>query len=303
MPGQDSANSQDSASGQDRTESQDSASGHLSTRDFSTLLVEERADRVVVLLNRPEVRNAIDQQMVDELHAVCAALEKDPKVLIIAGTEGVFASGADIAQLRERRRDDALQGINSTIFVRIAKLPMPVIAALDGYCLGGGAELAYAADFRIGTPEVRIGNPETGLGILAAAGASWRLKELVGEPVAKEILLAGRVLKAEEALAVNLVTELHEPGQLMDAAHRLADRIARQDPLAVRITKSVFHAPAEAHPIIDQLAQGILFESQAKFDRMQNFLNRKSTDKKNTKKNTGTENTGSENSTTDGTKS
>ncbi|HEY3574050.1 MAG TPA: enoyl-CoA hydratase/isomerase family protein [Arthrobacter sp.] len=265
---------------------QDSANRHLGTLEFSTLLVEERGDRVVVLLNRPDVRNAIDQQMVDELHAVCAELEKNPKVLIIAGTEGVFASGADIAQLRERRRDDALQGINSTIFVRIAKLPMPVIAALDGYCLGGGAELAYAADFRIGTPAIRIGNPETGLGILAAAGASWRLKELVGEPVAKEILLTGRVLKAEEALAVNLVTEVHEPAELMDAAHRLADRIARQDPLAVRITKSVFHAPAEAHPLIDQLAQGILFESQAKFDRMQAFLDKKNSAKKNTTNNT-----------------
>lgn len=253
---------------------QDSATGHLSTLGFTTLLVEERADRVVVLLNRPDVRNAIDQRMVDELHQVCAALEQDPKVLIIAGTDGVFASGADIAQLRERRRDDALQGINSTIFVRIAKLPMPVIAALDGYCLGGGAELAYAADFRIGTPSVRIGNPETGLGILAAAGASWRLKELVGEPVAKQILLAGRVLKADEALAVNLITELHDAPELMDAAHDLADRIGRQDPLAVRITKSVFHAPAEAHPLIDQLAQGILFESQAKFDRMQAFLDK-----------------------------
>jgi len=294
VPGQDGTKGQVSAKGQD------SANVHLGTRDFSTLLVEERADRVVVLLNRPEVRNAIDQQMVDELHAVCAVLEKDPKVLIIAGTQGVFASGADIAQLRERRRDDALQGINSTIFVRIAKLPMPVIAALDGYCLGGGAELAYAADFRIGTPAVRIGNPETGLGILAAAGASWRLKELVGEPVAKEILLAGRVLKAEEALAVNLVTELHEPAELMDAAHRLADRIARQDPLAVRITKSVFHAPAEAHPVIDQLAQGILFESQAKFDRMQAFLNRKSTDRKNAaRKNTDQKDTDAVNSTTD----
>lgn len=253
---------------------QDSATGQLSTVNFTTLLVEERADRVVVLLNRPEVRNAIDQQMVDELHVVCAALEQSPKVLIIAGVDGVFASGADIAQLRERRRDDALQGINSTIFVRIAKLPMPVIAALDGYCLGGGAELAYAADFRIGTPSVRIGNPETGLGILAAAGASWRLKELVGEPVAKQILLAGRVLKADEALAVNLITEIHEAPELMDAAHDLADRIGRQDPLAVRITKSVFHAPAEAHPLIDQLAQGILFESQAKFDRMQAFLDK-----------------------------
>jgi len=260
----------------------DSANGHLSTHDFRTLLVEERDDRVVVLLNRPEVRNAIDQQMVDELHVVCAALEQNPKVLIIAGVDGVFASGADIAQLRERRRDDALQGINSTIFVRIAKLPMPVIAALDGYCLGGGAELAYAADFRIGTPSVRIGNPETGLGILAAAGASWRLKELVGEPVAKQILLAGLVLRAEQALAVNLITEIHEAPVLMDGAHALADRVARQDPLAVRITKSVFHAPAEAHPLIDQLAQGILFESQAKFDRMQTFLDKKA-DKKSDK--------------------
>ena len=255
------------------------AAGGLDTTGFATLLVEERPDRLVVLLNRPEVRNAIDQQMVDELHRVCAHLEQTPKVLIIAGTNGVFASGADIAQLRERRRDDALQGINSTIFVRIAKLPMPVIAALDGFCLGGGAELAYAADFRIGTPGVRIGNPETGLGILAAAGASWRLKELVGEPVAKEILLAGTVLRADRALAVGLITEVHDADRLMDAAHGLADRIGRQDPLAVRITKSVFHAPAEAHPLIDQLAQGILFESQAKFDRMQAFLDKKS-DKK-----------------------
>lgn len=251
----------------------------LQEHKFSTLLVEERGDRVVVLLNRPEVRNAIDQAMVDELHLVCAELEQRPKVLIIAGTGGVFASGADIAQLRERRREDALQGINSGLFVRIARLPMPVIAALDGYCLGGGAELAYAADFRIGTPSVRIGNPETGLGILAAAGASWRLKELVGEPLAKEILLAGLVLRAEQALAANLITEIHEAPELMDAAHNLADRIGRQDPLAVRITKSVFHAPAESHPLIDQLAQGILFESQAKFDRMQRFLDKK-TDKK-----------------------
>ena len=255
----------------------------LDAAGFGTLLVEEREDRVVVVLNRPEVRNAIDQQMVDELHAVCAHLEQHPKILIIAGAAGVFASGADIGQLRERRRDDTLQGINSTIFVRIAKLPMPVIAALDGFCLGGGAELAYAADFRIGTPSVRIGNPETGLGILAAAGASWRLKELVGEPVAKEMLLAGSVLRAERALAVNLITEIHEPSDLMAAAHSVADRIATQDPLAVRITKSVFHAPAEAHPLIDQLAQGILFESQAKFDRMQTFLDKKA-EKKSEKK-------------------
>ncbi|MBO0908642.1 MULTISPECIES: enoyl-CoA hydratase/isomerase family protein [Arthrobacter] len=242
---------------------------------FTTLQVTEGNGRVTAVLNRPEVRNAIDAAMVEELHLLCADLEENPRTLILAGSNGVFASGADIAQLRERRRDDALRGINSTVFARIAKLPMPVIAALDGYALGGGAELAFAADFRIGTPRVKIGNPETSLGILAAAGASWRLKELVGEPLAKEILLAGRVLNAEEALAAHLVTELAEPEDLLAAAHALADRIARQDPLAVRLTKTVFAAPADAHPAIDNLAQGILFESQAKFDRMSAFLERK----------------------------
>ncbi|MBG6185269.1 enoyl-CoA hydratase [Arthrobacter sp. CAN_A214] len=253
---------------------------------YTTLRVEEHRDRVHVRLDRPEVRNAIDHVMAQELDRVCARLEETPKVLILSGTQtpsgGVFASGADIAELRERRRDEALAGINSGVFTRIAKLPLPVIAALDGYALGGGAELAYAADFRIGTPSLKIGNPETGLGILAAAGASWRLRELVGEPVAKEMLLAGRILGAEEALGLHLITEIHPPEELIQAADALADRICRQDSLAVRITKSVFHTPVGAHPVIDQLAQGILFESEAKFDRMQEFLNRKNSDRKRT---------------------
>lgn len=247
---------------------------------MQTLKIDDGGDRLSVQLHRPDVRNAIDQQMVDELHEVCVDLERTPRILILSGTGGVFASGADIAQLKERRRQDALAGINSTLFSRIASLPMPVIAALDGYALGGGAELAFAADFRIGTPELKIGNPETGLGILPAAGATWRLRELVGEPLAKEILLAGRVMNADEALAVRLITEIHPAEELLQAAHRLADRIARQDPLATRITKAVFHAPREAHPMIDQLAQGILFESEAKFERMQAFLTRKDTDRK-----------------------
>lgn len=255
----------------------------LEPSGFTTLKLTEFDDRLYVQLDRPEVRNAIDQLMVDELHAVCAYLERAPKVMVLSGTpadpetgtKGIFASGADIAQLRMRRRDDALAGINSGIFDRIAKLPMPVIAALDGFALGGGAELAYAADFRIGTPELRMGNPETGLGIMAAAGATWRLKELVGEPVAKEILLAGKVLKGDDCLRVGLITELVEGRDLLEAASALADRIGKQDALAVRITKSVFHAPREAHPVIDTLAQGMLFESQAKFDRMAAFLDRK----------------------------
>lgn len=253
---------------------------------FSALHVEEREDRVHARMDRPGVRNAIDQTMVDEFHELCAHLEREPKILIISGTQveskcepgtfsGIFASGADIGQLRERRRDDALRGVNSQVFDRIHRLPMPVIAAIDGFALGGGAELAYAADFRIATPALKMGQPETSLGITAAAGAQWRLKELVGEPVALELLLAGRILDAQEALELKLVTELHEPEALLDAADALADRIAQQDPLAVRLSKRVFHLPREAHPHVDEIAQAILFESEAKFERMQAFLDRK----------------------------
>lgn len=256
--------------------------------DFTALQLDldpGRPDRVHVRMNRPEVRNAIDETMASEFHALCAWLERHPRTLIISGTElthpetgekrGVFASGADIRELRERRRDDALRGVNSRVFTRIHQLPMPVIAALDGYALGGGAELSYAADFRLATPHVKFGQPETGLGIIAAAGALWRLKDLVGEAIALEMLLAGRILDAREAKEFNLVSALHPPEELIDAAHALADRIAAQDPLAVRISKKVFHLPREAHPHVDELAQAIVFESEAKFDRMQAFLSRK----------------------------
>ncbi|MCC7127919.1 MAG: enoyl-CoA hydratase/isomerase family protein, partial [Microbacteriaceae bacterium] len=205
----------------------------------AALRVEERDDRVHVVMNRPEVRNAIDQQMVDELHEVCGRLESEPKLLIISGAGGTFASGADIRQLRERGRKEALEGINTRIFQRIAALPMPVIAAVDGYALGGGAELAYAADFRIASTRAKFGNPEVGLGILAGAGATWRLLELVGEPVAKEVLLASRILTAEEALALRLVSEVHEPEALISAADALADRILANDPTALMATKRV----------------------------------------------------------------
>lgn len=239
------------------------------------VVVDDRPDRLHVQLHRPEVRNAIDRTMVLELHEICADLEQSPRILIISGAGGIFASGADIGELRDRTAADALEGINSGLFVRIAALPLPVIAALDGWTLGGGAELAYAADFRIATPRTQIGNPETSLGIMAAAGATWRLCELVGEPVAKEVLLAGRVLNAQEALTLRLVTELHEPAALIAAANALADRIALQDPLAVQLTKSVLHRPRAEHPAADEQAQSRLFESPAKYERMTAFLERR----------------------------
>ncbi|MGX5695680.1 enoyl-CoA hydratase/isomerase family protein [Agromyces soli] len=239
------------------------------------LRLERQHDRVVATLDRPEKRNAIDRATIDALHELCAELEAEPRILILTGAGGVFASGADIAELRERRADDARRGINANAFVRVAELPMPVIAAVDGYALGGGAELAYAADVRLGTPSLKMGNPETGLGILAAAGASWRLKEIVGDARAIELLLTGRTVGAEEALAIGLVSSLHEPDELLPAAHAVADRIARNDPAATMATKRVFRAPREAHPAVDLEEQAVLFESPEKLRRMTEFLEKR----------------------------
>jgi enoyl-CoA hydratase len=237
----------------------------------STIRVEDRGDRVVVTLCRPEVRNAIDAAMVRELHEVCAGLEEKPRLLLITGAGGVFAAGADIGELRERGREQALAGINRRLFDRVARLPLPTVAAVDGYALGGGAELAYACDIRLASPSAVFGNPEPGLGILAAAGASWRLRELAGVSVAKQVLLGGRRLGAEEALRFGLVAEVVPGDELLGRAHILLDRMARSGALALRLTKLVTDAPG-GHPVTDDLAQAILFESDDKRARMDAFL-------------------------------
>lgn len=243
--------------------------------DRSALLVDRRDDRVIGRLNRPEKRNAIDREMIDALHALCDELTTDPRTLILTGSGDDFAAGADIAQLRARRADDAHRGINAMAFIRIRELPMPVIAAVDGYALGGGAELAYAADIRIATPHLKIGNPEPNLGIIAAAGATWRLREIVGEGLASEMLLTGRTLTADESLTAGLISSIHAPGELLTAAHTIADRIAAADPLAIRHTKTALRAPRDAHPAIDGELQAELFESPEKMRRMTEFLERK----------------------------
>lgn len=239
------------------------------------LRIERSTDRIVATIDRPATRNAIDQELVDRLHDLCAELEASPRLLILTGAGGVFASGADIAELRERRASDALAGINTSVIRRVRMLPMPVIAAIDGYALGGGAELAYAADLRIGSPAVRIGNPETGLGIIAAAGGTWRLPEIVGEARAADLLYTGRILDAAEALAWGLVSAIHPAAELPAAAHALADRIAANDPLATRHTKRALLAAPGAHPAIDLELQAELFERPEKHRRMTAFLERR----------------------------
>ncbi|TWS18609.1 enoyl-CoA hydratase/isomerase family protein [Tsukamurella asaccharolytica] len=236
-----------------------------------TVSVLRTDDRYVVTLDRPAARNAINAAMVADLHTVCGLIESDPAPVVLAGAGEHFAGGADIGELRERGRDQALAGINRTLFDRFAALPLPTVAAVSGYALGGGAELSYACDLRIAAETAVFGNPEPGLGILAAAGATYRLPALVGESVAKQVLLAGHSLDAAAALRCGLVMDVVPTGEHLAAAHRIVDRITASSGLALRLTKAIVSGTGR----VEDVAQAVLFETSDKRDRMTAFLEKR----------------------------
>jgi enoyl-CoA hydratase len=250
---------------------------------YETLKVEARDDGavVVVTLDRPEKRNAISRQMVNELHAFLDDLETRDAVKAVvlqSSSPKVFAAGADIAELVDRDREDALLRFNARIFRRIEEQPVPVIAAIRGYALGGGCELALACDLRVASERAKFGQPEVGLGILPGAGAVQRLPKLIGLGRAKELILTGRIIDATEALQIGLVERVVADDALEDAALELAREIAKQGSLAVRLAKLALNAAGRTHPAfetVDVLAQAVCFESDDKVDRMRAFLDRK----------------------------
>lgn len=235
----------------------------------------------LVTLDRPEARNAINLEMVRCLGEALADLAADAatRVVILTGAGGAaFASGADIRELRERRAADALRGINSGLFLEIERFPLPVIAAVNGVALGGGCELALACDLRIAAASARFGQPEAGLGILAAAGACSRLPRLVGWGVARELLFTGRILDAPEALRLGLVNRVVPDDRLIDETRALAAAIASRGPLALRVTKLALRAalegPEAAH-VAGLLGQALLFESADKEEGLSAFLEKR----------------------------
>ncbi|MBM4061494.1 MAG: enoyl-CoA hydratase/isomerase family protein [Planctomycetes bacterium] len=243
------------------------------------VLHERRGDAVLVTLNAPERRNAIDQQMVDGLHRLLDQFWHDESVaaLVITGAgDKAFAAGADIAQLRERTSRDALLAINSSVFDRVEAFPAPVIAAIRGYALGGGCELALACDLRICGESAKLGQPEVKLGIIPAAGGTYRLPRLVGLGRARELIYTGRMVAAEEALRIGLANQVVPDAQVVDAALQLAGEIAQNGRLAVRGAKRALNAlarPDHANAMAFECAvQAVLFDSEDKKARMDAFL-------------------------------
>lgn len=252
---------------------------------YETILLERVAVDggivALVTLNRPEVRNAINLEMIQDLGAMLDVVGADPEVraIVLTGAgDKAFAAGADIAELKERGTEDALRRINAALFRRLEEQPIPAIAAVRGFALGGGCELAMACDLRVASDDAKFGQPEVGLGIIAGAGAIQRLPRLVGMGRAKELLFTGRVIDAAEAERIGLVNRVVPEAEVLETAMALARSIAQQGALAVRMTKMAVNVAARPNPafeLVDVLGQAVLFESPEKHERMQAFLDKK----------------------------
>jgi enoyl-CoA hydratase len=239
------------------------------------LVCERRGEALLVGFNRPEKRNAIDVATTEVLHQVLSEHARERCIVVLhSTTPGMFVAGADIGELLARDADDAFVGINVRLFERLEAHRWPTIAVVDGPALGGGCELAMACDLRIASPRARFAQPELNLGILAGAGANWRLAQLVGLPLARRMLYLGETLDAEAALAAGLVDAVHEPEELLDAALAMVDTIAARSWRALELTKLALRLHRPATSTFDVAAQSLLFESDDKRERMEKFLNR-----------------------------
>jgi enoyl-CoA hydratase len=233
-------------------------------------------------IDRPDVRNALDLQTVNECRRALAELAATPDVgvlIMTGGGESSFVSGADINDIRARGRDDGLAAINSSLFAEIERFPRPTIAAVNGYALGGGCELALACDLRIASETARFGQPELGLGIIPGAGATQRLPRIVGTGWAKHLIFTGEIIDAKQALGIGLVTAITPAGQLQIRARELAKKVLRQGPLAARLAKLALNASArvdlDSGLLIETLAQAICYASEDKLEGTSAFLEKR----------------------------
>jgi len=213
---------------------------------YENLLFEKRAPIAFVTVNRPTVLNALNRKTVEELLDCFVKVRDDAevRVAILTGSgEKSFVSGADINELA---RQTPLEGkefslFGQSVFALMEHLGKPVIAAVNGYALGGGCELAMACTLRLASDNAKFGQPEVKLGIMAGYGGTQRLARLVGKGMAMQILLTGDLVSAQDALRIGLVNQVTPLAELMPAAETLAKKIAANAPLAVKFTMEAVH--------------------------------------------------------------
>lgn len=250
---------------------------------YNTLLIEQPSPGVtLVRLNRPEALNALNSELLGELADVLTKATDDEAVrcLVLTGSPKAFAAGADIKEMEAKTplEAKAFAELGHAVCAAIERAPQPTIAAVNGFALGGGCEIALACDIRLAAERAVLGQPEVALGIFPGWGGTQRLPRLIGAGVAKELIFTGRSVNASEALRIGLVNSVHPAQELLSKARELAAQIAAQGPLAVRHAKvAIGHAFGETLGGLEQEQQlfALLFGTADQREGMAAFVARR----------------------------
>ncbi len=257
--------------------------------EYTKLIVENQGAVCIVKINNPQAMNALNTTVLSELDAAFTEIEKnkDLKVVIITGEGRAFVAGADISQMSTMNATEgkAFGEQGAAVFRKIEKLPIPVIAAVNGFALGGGCELAMACDIRIASAKAKFGQPEVGLGITPGFSGTQRLPRIVGMGIAKELIYTADIIDAAEAYRIGLVNKVAEPEALMDEAMKMANKIASKAPIAVRYSKEAINTgmqtDIDSAIAIEANLFGLCFASEDQKEGMGAFLNKTAPEFKN----------------------
>ena len=229
---------------------------------MSFVAFEQRGPIGVLTMNRPEALNALNEQVLRDLNAALDAVEANDEVLVVilTGAGRSFVAGADIGQMKDLTPVQAKKfgSYGNQVFLKLENFPKPVIAAVNGFALGGGCELSMACDIRLASEKARFGQPEVGLGITPGFGGTQRLPRIVGVSKAMELILTAKTIKADEAKAIGLVSEVYPAEELMDKAMELANAICANAQIAVCESKRCIRMGMQT-----DIATGSAFEAEA----------------------------------------
>ncbi|EHI97338.1 3-hydroxybutyryl-CoA dehydratase [Clostridium sp. DL-VIII] len=252
--------------------------------ELKNVILEKEGHLAIVTINRPKALNALNSETLKDLDAVLEDLEKDSNVYAVVLTgagEKSFVAGADIAEMKDLNEEQGKEfGIlGNNVFRRLEKLDKPVIAAVSGFALGGGCELAMSCDIRIASEKARFGQPEAGLGITPGFGGTQRLARIVGPGKAKELIYTCDLIKAEEAYRIGLVNKVVPLESLMDEAKAMANKIAANAPKAVAYCKDAIdrgmQVDIDSAILIEAEDFGKCFATEDQTEGMTAFLERR----------------------------
>ncbi|MDO4534862.1 MAG: short-chain-enoyl-CoA hydratase [Clostridium perfringens] len=252
--------------------------------ELKNVLLEKEGNVAIVTMNRPKALNALNSETLKELDTVIETLEKDNEIYAVVLTgagEKAFVAGADISEMKDLNEEQGKEFglLGNKVFRRLENLDKPVIAAINGFALGGGCELAMACDIRIASVKAKFGQPEAGLGITPGFGGTQRLPRIVGLGKAKELIYTCDIIKADEALRIGLVNRVVEVEALLDEAKAMAKKIAINAPIAVKLCKDAINRGMQVNIddaiVIEACDFGKCFSTEDQKEGMTAFVERR----------------------------